>query len=33
VPFEVSYSFSTPAWARRIAPVIGYRLVWPFQAA
>jgi hypothetical protein len=33
VPFEVSYPFSSAAWARLIAAVIGYRLLWCFQAA
>src|SRR5262249_54551145 len=33
VPFEVSYPASSAAWARRIAAVIGYRLVWCVQAA
>src|SRR4051794_6889477 len=27
VPFEVSYPFSSAAWARLIAAVIGYRLL------
>jgi hypothetical protein len=33
VPFEVAYPFNAAAWARLIAAVIGYRLVWGFHAA
>ena len=33
VPFEVSYPFSSAVWARLTAALIGYRLLWCFQAA
>lgn len=33
VPFEVWYPLRAAEWARFIAAVSGYRLLWSFQAA